>query len=111
MELPAARRMQFIIIGKHFFNKTVSNCYNYMVNNNNIYQIWVESDWSDKEEFLDVIYWARQIIGILIGKFQPFLELDFYRISCFNTILAIFFRIRVFLLSNVGSVSVFFFLI
>jgi len=30
-------------------------------------KIWVESDWSDKEEFLDVIYWARQIIGILIG--------------------------------------------
>lgn len=25
------------------------------------------SDWSDKDEFLDVIYWLRQIIGLLIG--------------------------------------------
>jgi len=32
-----------------------------------ISKIWVQSDWSDKEEFLDVIYWARQIIGIVIG--------------------------------------------
>jgi len=30
-------------------------------------KIWVQSDWSDKEEFLDVIYWARQIIGIIVG--------------------------------------------
>jgi len=34
---------------------------------NTISKIWVQSDWSDKEEFLDVIYWARQIIGIVIG--------------------------------------------
>ncbi|XP_035224456.1 respirasome Complex Assembly Factor 1-like [Stegodyphus dumicola] len=25
------------------------------------------SKWPDKDEFLDVIYWARQIIGVLIG--------------------------------------------
>jgi len=25
------------------------------------------SDWPDKEEFLDVIYWARQAIGIIVG--------------------------------------------
>ncbi|XP_053963117.1 GEL complex subunit OPTI [Anastrepha obliqua] len=25
------------------------------------------SDWPDKDEFLDVIYWARQIFGILLG--------------------------------------------
>jgi hypothetical protein len=25
------------------------------------------SDWSDKDEFLDVVYWLRQIIGVLIG--------------------------------------------
>ncbi|CAB3360123.1 Hypothetical predicted protein [Cloeon dipterum] len=25
------------------------------------------SEWPDKDEFLDVIYWARQILGILIG--------------------------------------------
>ncbi|XP_065559324.1 GEL complex subunit OPTI-like [Artemia franciscana] len=26
-----------------------------------------KSDWPDKEEFLDVIYWIRQIVGIVIG--------------------------------------------
>ena len=26
-----------------------------------------QADWSDKEEFLDVIYWSRQILGLLIG--------------------------------------------
>ncbi|XP_074646654.1 GEL complex subunit OPTI-like [Tubulanus polymorphus] len=26
-----------------------------------------ESDWSDKDELLDVIYWMRQIIGVIIG--------------------------------------------
>lgn len=25
------------------------------------------SEWPDKEEFLDVIYWARQVIGIIVG--------------------------------------------
>ncbi|KAK9696541.1 EMC6 [Popillia japonica] len=25
------------------------------------------SDWPDKEEFLDVVYWMRQFIGIFIG--------------------------------------------
>ncbi|CAD5111101.1 DgyrCDS446 [Dimorphilus gyrociliatus] len=27
----------------------------------------VNSPWPDKEEFLDVVYWMRQIIGIIIG--------------------------------------------
>ncbi|XP_013134514.1 PREDICTED: uncharacterized protein C20orf24 homolog [Papilio polytes] len=26
-----------------------------------------DTEWSDKEEFLDVIYWMRQIIGIILG--------------------------------------------
>ena len=26
-----------------------------------------KSDWPDKEEFLDVIYWARQVVGVVIG--------------------------------------------
>ncbi|CAG5131078.1 unnamed protein product [Candidula unifasciata] len=26
-----------------------------------------EFDWSDKDEFLDVIYWMRQIMGLLLG--------------------------------------------
>lgn len=25
------------------------------------------SEWPDKEEFLDVIYWARQALGIIVG--------------------------------------------
>ncbi|XP_055607730.1 GEL complex subunit OPTI [Uranotaenia lowii] len=25
------------------------------------------SEWNDKDEFLDVIYWSRQVLGILIG--------------------------------------------
>lgn len=25
------------------------------------------SEWPDKEEFLDVIYWSRQVIGIIVG--------------------------------------------
>jgi len=26
-----------------------------------------QSAWPDKEEFLDVIYWGRQVLGILLG--------------------------------------------
>ena len=26
-----------------------------------------QSSWPDKEEFLDVIYWLRQIVGVLLG--------------------------------------------
>lgn len=26
-----------------------------------------QADWPDKEEFLDVIYWSRQILGLIIG--------------------------------------------
>ncbi|XP_014216141.1 uncharacterized protein C20orf24 homolog [Copidosoma floridanum] len=29
--------------------------------------VTANSEWPDKEEFLDVIYWARQIIGIIVG--------------------------------------------
>ena len=34
--------------------------------------VWVrafkaEAQWPDKEEFLDVIYWARQFLGIVVG--------------------------------------------
>ncbi|XP_055687516.1 GEL complex subunit OPTI [Lutzomyia longipalpis] len=28
---------------------------------------FTKSEWADKDEFLDVVYWARQILGILIG--------------------------------------------
>lgn len=26
-----------------------------------------KSEWPDKDEFLDVIYWSRQVLGILLG--------------------------------------------
>jgi len=26
-----------------------------------------ESEWQDKDEFLDVIYWLRQIVGVILG--------------------------------------------
>jgi len=29
--------------------------------------ITANSEWPDKEEFLDVIYWARQALGIILG--------------------------------------------
>ncbi|XP_076263597.1 GEL complex subunit OPTI [Rhynchophorus ferrugineus] len=38
----------------------------------NLPSVWTRaftanSEWPDKEEFLDVIYWARQVIGIILG--------------------------------------------
>jgi len=29
--------------------------------------VTAKSSWPDKEEFLDVIYWLRQILGVIIG--------------------------------------------
>ncbi|CAG5089159.1 Similar to RAB5IF: Respirasome Complex Assembly Factor 1 (Homo sapiens) [Cotesia congregata] len=29
--------------------------------------ITANSEWPDKDEFLDVIYWSRQVIGIILG--------------------------------------------
>jgi len=34
---------------------------------NTLSKVWVQSEWTDKEEFLDVIYWGRQLIGLVIG--------------------------------------------
>ncbi|XP_065160639.1 GEL complex subunit OPTI [Atheta coriaria] len=33
------------------------------------------SQWPDKEEFLDVIYWARQAIGIILGIVWGFIPI------------------------------------
>ncbi|KAL4706214.1 hypothetical protein ACJJTC_018398 [Scirpophaga incertulas] len=33
------------------------------------------TEWPDKEEFLDVIYWMRQAIGIILGLFWGLLPL------------------------------------
>lgn len=29
--------------------------------------ITAKSEWTDKDEFLDVIYWSRQVFGIILG--------------------------------------------
>ncbi|KAI5716208.1 hypothetical protein M8J76_002782 [Diaphorina citri] len=34
-----------------------------------------KSKWDDKDEFLDVIYWARQILGIILGVVWGFIPL------------------------------------
>ncbi|XP_014288258.1 GEL complex subunit OPTI [Halyomorpha halys] len=38
----------------------------------NVSSIWARavtanSKWDDKEEFLDVIYWGRQLLGVIVG--------------------------------------------
>ena len=33
------------------------------------------SEWPEKEEFLDVIYWSRQIIGLVLGLLWGLLPL------------------------------------
>ncbi|KAJ8936125.1 hypothetical protein NQ318_022207 [Aromia moschata] len=43
--------------------------------------VWIRaftstSDWPDKEEFLDVIYWARQALGIILGIVWGLLPLE-----------------------------------
>ena len=35
-----------------------------------------QADWSEKEEFLDVIYWSRQIIGVVLGLVWGLLPLQ-----------------------------------
>jgi hypothetical protein len=34
-----------------------------------------QADWPDKEQFLDVIYWGRQILGIILGLFWGLLPM------------------------------------
>ncbi|VDD79753.1 unnamed protein product [Mesocestoides corti] len=34
-----------------------------------------QSSWTDKDEFLDVIYWMRQIVGLITGIFWGLLPL------------------------------------
>ncbi|ROT79294.1 GEL complex subunit OPTI [Penaeus vannamei] len=33
------------------------------------------SEWPDKDEFLDVIYWSRQVLGIMLGMVWGFIPL------------------------------------
>ncbi|KAJ3663514.1 hypothetical protein Zmor_007769 [Zophobas morio] len=37
--------------------------------------ITANSEWPDKDEFLDVIYWARQAIGLILGVFWGLIPL------------------------------------
>ncbi|XP_033223682.1 uncharacterized protein RAB5IF homolog [Belonocnema kinseyi] len=37
--------------------------------------VTANSEWPDKEEFLDVIYWSRQAIGIIVGIAWGFIPL------------------------------------
>lgn len=48
-----------------------------------------EAAWSDKDEFLDVIYWLRQILGIILGIIWGLLPLK----GIFG--LALFFAVNV----------------
>ncbi|XP_064466988.1 GEL complex subunit OPTI-like [Ornithodoros turicata] len=49
------------------------------------------SEWPDKDEFLDVLYWSRQILGILLGlawglvPLKGFLGITLF--CCVNTFL------------------------
>ncbi|XP_067137642.1 GEL complex subunit OPTI [Centruroides vittatus] len=62
---------------------------------NGLASVWLRafapsSKWPDKDEFLDVIYWARQIIGILLGLAWGLLPLKgFFGIALFCIVNAI----------------------
>ncbi|XP_050046199.1 GEL complex subunit OPTI [Dermacentor andersoni] len=62
----------------------------------NLSSAWVRaftpnSEWPDKDEFLDVLYWSRQILGILLGlawglvPLKGFLGIALF--FCVNTVL------------------------
>lgn len=50
-------------------NGTVSNPSGKSTSTDSMWKraITANSEWPDKDEFLDVIYWSRQVIGILVG--------------------------------------------
>nr|CAG4646749.1 EOG090X0M4M [Macrothrix elegans] len=54
------------------------------------------SEWPDKDEFLDVIYWARQIIAIILGCIWGVLSLQG------------FFGLFLFALINAGVLYIYF---
>ncbi|XP_076030093.1 GEL complex subunit OPTI [Oratosquilla oratoria] len=46
----------------------------------NLTSVWTRmvtsnSQWPDKDEFLDVIYWSRQVLGIILGLIWGFIPL------------------------------------
>ena len=45
-----------------------------------------QSAWPDKEEFLDVIYWLRQIVGVLLGLIWGVIAIQVYIKITLNTI-------------------------
>lgn len=45
------------------------------------------SEWNDKDEFLDVVYWSRQVLGIIIGVIWGIIPLQgFTAITLFTAI-------------------------
>jgi len=34
-----------------------------------------DSEWDDKDEFLDVVYWLRQVLGVILGLLWGFLQI------------------------------------
>nr|CAG4648434.1 EOG090X0M4M [Moina brachiata] len=54
------------------------------------------SEWPDKDEFLDVIYWARQILSVILGSIWGILAIKG------------FFGLALFALVNAGLLYVYF---
>lgn len=54
------------------------------------------SEWPDKEEFLDVIYWSRQLLGIIIGLLWGLIPLKG------------FIALMLFVLVNAGLIYIYF---
>jgi len=55
-----------------------------------------ESKWTDKDEFLDVVYWIRQVLGIILGVAWGILPMKG------------FFGLALFLLVNVALVYIYY---
>lgn len=55
-----------------------------------------QSEWPDKEEFLDVIYWIRQALGIIVGVLWGLIPLKGYL------------ALLLFVLVNAGVIYVYF---
>ncbi|XP_039285036.1 respirasome Complex Assembly Factor 1 [Nilaparvata lugens] len=67
----------------------------------NLDSVWLraiksQSEWPDKEEFLDVIYWIRQALGIIVGVLWGLIPLKGYL------------ALLLFVLVNAGVIYVYF---
>ena len=46
-----------------------------------------KSEWPDKEEFLDVIYWLRQLVGLVLGLICGTFAVQGILLACNNFML------------------------